>query len=111
MVITVGCTVLQMWRGGVPCALQVRVLRAPAVTGHMAIPDPPGQSAGVRTKEVRGSRGGPGLLEGGGPGPRLLVMGIPLRGARGDTGPLPEQGWVRGHTCDEVESGQPELAE
>ena len=27
VVITVGCTVLQMWRGGVPRALQARVLR------------------------------------------------------------------------------------
>ena len=80
MVIAVGCTVLQMWRGGVPWALQVRVLRAPAVTGHVAIPDPAGQSAGVRTKEVRRSRGGPGPLEGGGLGLRLLVMGTPLRG-------------------------------
>ena len=92
MVVAVGCTVLQMWRGGVPWALQVRVLRAPAVVGHVAIPDPLGQSAGVRTKVVRRSRGGPGLLEGGGPGPRLLVMGIHLRGARGDIGPLPDQG-------------------
>ena len=40
MVIAVGCTVLQMWRGGVPWALQVRVLRASAETGHVAIPDP-----------------------------------------------------------------------
>ena len=78
VVVAVGCTVLQMWCDGVPWALQVRVLRAPAVTGHVAIPDPPGQSAGVRTKEVRRSRGGPGPLEGGGPGHRLLVMGIPL---------------------------------
>ena len=80
MVVAVGCTVLQMWRGGVPWALQVRVLRAPAVAGHVAIPDPPGQSAGVRTKEVRGSRGGPRPLEEGGPGPRPLVLGIPPRG-------------------------------
>ena len=92
MVVVVGCTVLQMWRDGVPWALQVRVLRAPAVTGHVAIPDPPGQSAGVRTKEVRGSRGGPGPLEGGGPGLRLLALGVPLRGARANTGPLPKQG-------------------
>jgi len=80
VVVAVGCTVLQMWRDGVPWALQVRVLRAPAVTGHVAIPDPPGQSVGVRTKEVRGSRGGPRPLEEGGPGPRPLVLGIPPRG-------------------------------
>ena len=55
-------------------------------------PGPPGRSASVCTKEVRESRGGPGPLEGGGPGLWLLVLGIPLRGARGDTGPLPEQG-------------------
>ena len=92
MVVAVGCTVSQTWRDGAPWALQVRVLRALVVAGHVAIPDPPGQSVGVRTKEVRGSRGGPGPLDGGGPGLRLLVLGIPLRGARGDTGPLPEQG-------------------
>ena len=40
MVVAVGCTVLQMWRGGVPWALLVRISRAPAVTGHVAIPDP-----------------------------------------------------------------------
>ena len=91
VVVAVRCTVLQMWRDGAPWALQARVLRAPVVTGHVAIPDPPGQSAGVRTKEVRGSRGSPGPLEGGGPGLRLLVLGIPLRGARGDAGPLPKQ--------------------
>ena len=92
MVVAVGCTVLQMWRDGVSWALQVRVLCVSAVTGHVAIPDLPGQSAGMRTKEVQGSRGGPGPLEGGGPGLRLLALGVPLRGARGDTGPLPEQG-------------------
>ena len=42
VVIAVGCTVLQMWCDGVPWALQVRVLRAPVVTGGTAIPDPPG---------------------------------------------------------------------
>ena len=40
VVVAVGRTVLQMWRGGVPWALQVRVLRAPAMTGHAAVPDP-----------------------------------------------------------------------
>ena len=77
IVVAVGCTVLQMWRGGAPWTLQVRVLRAPAVTGHAAIPDPRGQSVGVRTREVRGSRGGPGPLEEGGPGLRLLVLSAP----------------------------------
>ena len=92
VVVTVGCTCLQMWRGGVPWALQVRVLRAPAAAGRAAVPDLPRISAGVRTKEVRGLRGGPGSLEGGGPGLRLLVLGVPPRGARGDVGPLSEQG-------------------
>ena len=50
VVVAVGCTVLQMWRGGVPWALQVRVLHAPAVAGHAAVPDLPGRSAGVRTR-------------------------------------------------------------
>ena len=40
VVVAVGCTVLQMWRDGVPWALQVRVLRAPAVAGRVAVPDP-----------------------------------------------------------------------
>ena len=65
---------------------------APAAMRRVAVPDPSGRSAGVCTKEVRGSRGDPGPLEGGGPGLRLLALGAPLRGARGDTGPLPEQG-------------------
>ena len=50
VVVAVGCTVLQMWRGHVPWALQVRVLHAPAVTGHVAIPDPHEWSAGARTR-------------------------------------------------------------
>ena len=50
VVVAVGCTVLQMWCGGVPWALQVRVLHAPAVAGHAAVPDLPGRSAGVRTR-------------------------------------------------------------
>ena len=40
VVVAVGGTVFHMWRGGVPRALQVRVLRALAVTGHAAVPDP-----------------------------------------------------------------------
>ena len=61
-------------RYGVPWALQVRVLRAPAVARHVAVLDPFGQSTGVRTEEVQGLRGGPGPLEGGGPGLRLRVL-------------------------------------
>ena len=40
VVVAVGCTVLQTWRDGISWALQVRVLRAPAVAGHAAVPDP-----------------------------------------------------------------------
>ena len=40
VVVAVGCTVFHMWRGGVLRALQVRGLRAPAVAGHAAAPDP-----------------------------------------------------------------------
>ena len=76
-IVAVGCNVFQMWRDGAPWALQVRVLCAPAVTGHVAIPDPPGRSAGVCTKEVRESHGDPGPLEGGGLGLRLLVLSVP----------------------------------
>ena len=64
VVVAVGCTVLQMWRGGAPWALQIRVLHAPMVAGLAAVPDPSGRSAGVCTKEVRGSREGPGPLKG-----------------------------------------------
>ena len=44
------CMVLQTWSDGVSWVLQVRVLRAPAVVGHAAVPDPPGRSAGVHTR-------------------------------------------------------------
>ena len=40
VVVVVGCTVFHMWRGVVLRALQVRVLRAPAVAGHAAVLDP-----------------------------------------------------------------------
>ena len=79
---------------GAPWALQVRALHIHVHQrwqGHVAIPDPPGRSASVCTKEVRESHGDPGPLEGGGPGFRLLAPGVPLRGARGDAGPLPKQ--------------------
>ena len=76
-------------RCGAPWAYRVRVLRTPAVAGHAAVPDPldrvqtctlegPGDTWRSRTP-----RGSPGLW--------LRVMGIPLRGACGDTGPPPEQ--------------------
>ena len=61
-------------------------------SGTRGGPGPPGRSAGVRTKEVRESRGDPGPLEGGGPGLRLLVLSIPPWGTHGDAGSLPEQG-------------------
>ena len=79
VVVAVGCTVLQMWHGGASWALQVRVLHicAPTMAGRVAVPDPPGRSAGVCTKEVRESHGDPGPLEGGGPGLRLLVLSVP----------------------------------
>ena len=54
VVVAAGCTVLQMWRGGVPWAMQVRVLRAPAVAGHVAIPDP---LDGVLARALRRSEG------------------------------------------------------
>ena len=47
-----------------PASQGFAYIRAPVVTGHVAIPDPPGRSAGVCTKEVRESRGCPGPLEG-----------------------------------------------
>ena len=89
MVVAVGCSVLLMWHSVGPTGQGPAYFSGGGVRGG---PGPPGRSAGVRTKEVRESRGDPGPLEGGGPGLRLLVLGIPLWGARGDTGPLPEQG-------------------
>ena len=91
VVIVVGGTVLQTWRDGVSWALQVRVLRAPAVVGHAAVPDSPGRSAGVHTRRSGRHVEVPDPSRGGDPGLRLRVMGIPLRGARGDTGPPPKQ--------------------
>ena len=61
-----------------PAGQGLAYIRAPVVTEHVAIPDPPGRSAGVCTKEVRESHGDPGPLEEGGPGLRLLVFGVPL---------------------------------
>ena len=112
VVVTVGCTTLQMWRDGVPLALQVRVLRAPDVAGCAVVPDPPGRSAGVRTKEVlrvtRRSR----TPRGGRSGPPAASDGHPSsRGRVATPDPSPSRRRVRGHTCDEVESGRPELAE
>jgi len=47
-----------------PAGQGLAYIRASAVAGHVAVPDPHGRSAGVCTKEVRGSRGGHGPLEG-----------------------------------------------
>ena len=53
---------------------------------------PPLNKVPVRTlMEVRGLRGGPGPLEGAGPGLRLRVLSIPPGGARGVAGPLTKQ--------------------
>ena len=84
VVVAVGCTVLQMWRDGILWALQVRVLPASAVAGHMAVPGP---LVGTQTCIL------------GGPGDTWRFR--TPRGRR----------WDRGHTCDEIESGQPEWAE
>ena len=77
MVVAVGCSVLPMWRSVGPAGQGLAYIRAPAVAGHAAVLDLPGQSAGVCTKEVRESHGDPGPLEGGGPGPWLLVQSVP----------------------------------
>ena len=65
------------WRSVGPAGQGLAYIRAPAVAGHAAVPDPPGWSAGVCTKEVRESHGDLGPLEGGGPGLRLLVLSVP----------------------------------
>ena len=53
----------------------------------------------------------PDPLEGGGPGLRRLVLGSRSEGLVATPDPFASRGRVRGHTCGEVESGQPELAE
>ena len=40
MVVAVGCTILQKWRGGALWALLVRVFHASVVAGHAEVPDP-----------------------------------------------------------------------
>ena len=59
------------WRSMGPASQGLAYIRAPAVMRRVVVPDPLGRSAGVCTKEVRGSRGGPGPLpeQGSGPGP------------------------------------------
>ena len=65
------------WRRSVgPAGQGLAYICAPAVAGHVAVPEPPGRSASTCTKGVRESCGGPGPLEGGGPGLRLLVLSV-----------------------------------
>ena len=81
------------WRRSVgPAGQGLAYICAPAVVGHVAVPAPPGWSASACAKGVRESHGGPGPLQGGGPGLRLLVLSIPPWGTRGNAGSLPEQG-------------------
>ena len=65
------------WRSVGPAGQGLAYICAPAVMGRVAVPDPPGRSAGVCTKEVRESRGGPGPLEGGDLGLRMLLLSVP----------------------------------
>ena len=65
------------WHSVGPAGQGLAYTCAPAVARHAAVPDPHKRGASVSTKEVRESRGGPGPLEGGGPGLRLLVLSIP----------------------------------
>ena len=78
------------WHSMGPTGQGLAYICAPAVAGHVAVPDPPGRSASTCTNGVRESRGGPGPLEGGGPGLRLLMLSIPPWGTRGDAGSFPE---------------------
>ena len=94
VVVAVGCTVFQVWRGGVPWALQARVLHiyAPAVVGTWQYRGPPGGSVSACAKGGRESRGGPGPLEGGDPVLRLLMLSILPWGTRGNAVSHPGQG-------------------
>jgi len=89
LVVAVGGTVFHMWRGGVRWAPQVKVLRAPAGVGHAAVLNPL-DGVQARAPGSLGDTWRSRTPRGGGPGLRLRVMGIPLRGVRGDTGPPPQ---------------------
>ena len=69
---------VQSSRRGAPWALQARVLRAPAVAGHAAVPDPPGRSAGAHTRRSGRHVEVPDPSRGGGPGLRPCVLSAPL---------------------------------
>ena len=76
VVVAVGCSVFHMRRGGDPWALQVRVLHAPAVAGHAAVPDP---LVGVRACTLEG------------PGSHPCVLSAPLGRTSDIVGPLPQR--------------------
>ena len=111
VVVAVGCTVFHMWRGGVLWALQIRVLRAPAVAGHAAVPDPPGRSAGVHTRRSGRHVEVPDPSRGEVRDFGCAFRASPLEGHVATPNPFPGRGRVRGHTYGEVEFGQLELAE
>ena len=88
VVVAVGCSVLQTWRSVGPAG------QGPVCSsggGARDGPGPPRTEWWRAHQEVRETRGGPGPLEGGGPGLQLRVLCVHLGGARGVTGPLPKQ--------------------
>ena len=97
------------WRSVGPAGQGLAYICAPAAMRRVAVPDPPERNAGTRTRRSGRHVEVPDNSTGGGPELRLRVLSVPRSGAHGNAGPLPEQ--ARGHTCGEVESGQPEVAE
>ena len=96
--------------GGILRAPQVKVLRAPAVAGHAAVPDPlvgvlactlGGPGGTWRSRTPRG-----GIRDSG-----CERWASLFEGPVATPDPLPSRRWARGHTYDEVESVRPELAE
>ena len=95
--------------GGILRAQQVKVSHAPAVAGHAAVPDPlvgvlactlEGPGGTWKSRTPRGGSEAPGV-----------VTGVPLERFVATSDLHPSGRWARSHTYDEVESGQPELAE
>ena len=108
MVIAVGCSVLQMWR---PWALQVRILRAPVVAGHAAVPDPLDKVPVCALRRSEGCVEVPDPSRGQVRDPGCVCCASLLEGHVASPDPFLSRRRVRGHTCDEVEFGRPELAE
>ena len=89
----------------------VRVLRAPAVVEHAAVPDPLDKVPVGALRRSEGCVEVPDLSRGQVRDSGCVCCASLLEGHAASPDPFPSRRRVRGHTCDEVESGRPELAE